>query len=67
MLSAERNYYRRRAEQEASAAERASTPQAQHAHRELAERYAAKLQLLESISAGTPYPPAVRSPEHKAA
>jgi hypothetical protein len=67
VLSAERNYYRRRAEQESAAAERASTPQAQHAHRELAERYASKLELIESISAGTPYPAAAGSTEHKAA
>jgi hypothetical protein len=67
VLSAERNYYRRRAEQEASAAERASSPQARQAHRELADRYASKLELIESISAGTPYPATARSSEHKAA
>jgi hypothetical protein len=66
VLSAERNYYRRRAEQESAAAECASTPQAQHAHRELADRYASKLELLESISAGTPYPPAAGPPKAKA-
>jgi hypothetical protein len=67
VLSAERDYYRRRAEEEAAAAERASTPQARHAHRELADRYASKLELIESISAGTPYPAATGSAEHKVA
>jgi hypothetical protein len=61
VLSAERKYYRHRVEQESAAAERASTPQARQAHRELANRYASKLELLESISAGTPYPPAAGS------
>ena len=61
MLSAERKYYRQRIDQESAAAERASTPQARQAHRELANRYASKLELLESISAGTPYPPAADS------
>jgi hypothetical protein len=67
VLSAERNYYRQRIEQESAAAERASTPRAQHAHRELADRYASKLELIESVSAGTPYPAAAGSTEAKAA
>ena len=56
MLSAERNYYRQRVKQESAAAQRASSPEASHAHRELAERYASKLELLESIAAGKHYP-----------
>jgi hypothetical protein len=59
VLGAERNYYRQRAQQESAAAESASSPQARRAHRELADRYASKLQLLDSISSGTPFPPAV--------
>ena len=54
MLNAERNYYLQRIKQESVAAARASSAQARQAHRELAERYADKLELLESISTGTP-------------
>jgi hypothetical protein len=61
VLSGERNYYRQRIEQESAAAEHASSAQARQAHRQLAERYANKLELLESISAGTPYPAAAGS------
>jgi hypothetical protein len=67
VLGAERNYYRQRAEQEAAAAERASSRQARQAHRELADRYASKLQVLDSISSGTPYPPAAAPPGSQAA
>ena len=56
MLSAERTYYRQRIAQESAAAETSSSEQARQAHRELAERYANKLELLDSISTGTPYP-----------
>ena len=46
MLSAERNYYLQRIKQESVAAA-ASSAQARQAHRELAERYADKLEPLE--------------------
>ena len=67
MLSAERKYYRQRIEQESAAANRASSAQACQAHRELAERYTSKLELLESISTGTPYPVAARATGGRAA
>ncbi len=63
MLSGERNYYRQRIDQESAAAERALSPQARLAHRELADRYSSRLELLESISSGTPYPATARSTE----
>ena len=50
MLSGERNYYRQRIDQELAAAERALSPQARLAHRELADRYSSRLELLEFIS-----------------
>jgi hypothetical protein len=56
VLSAERNYYRQRIKQESAAAELALSSEAKQAHRELANRYSQKLELLESIAAGTPYP-----------
>jgi hypothetical protein len=67
VLSAERNYYRQRIEQESAAAETASSSQARRAHRELADRYSSKLELLESISSGTPYPATTHSTENQAA
>ena len=50
MPSAERNYYRQRVEQESAAAERASSAKARQAHRELANRYSEKLELLDSVA-----------------
>jgi hypothetical protein len=67
VLSAERNYYQQRIEQESAAAETASSAQARQAHRELAERYTNKLDLLDSISTGTPYPATAHSTENQAA
>jgi hypothetical protein len=67
VLSAERNYYLQRIKQESVAAERASSAQARQAHRELAERYANKLELLESISTGTPYPAVAEAAGSRAA
>lgn len=67
MLSAERQYYRQRIDQESAAAERASSPEARQAHREMADRYSSKLELLESISSGTPYPATTHSTENQAA
>ena len=67
MLSAERSYYQQRIEQEYAAAETASSAQAREAHRELAERYANKLERLDSISTGTPYPAATHSTKNQAA
>jgi hypothetical protein len=67
VLSAERKYYRERIEQESAAAETASSAQARQAHRELAERYANKLELLDSISTGTPYPATAGSTGSRAA
>jgi hypothetical protein len=67
VLSAERQYYRQRIDQESAAAERASSPEARQAHREMADRYSSKLELLESISSGTPYPATTHSTENQAA
>jgi hypothetical protein len=67
VLSAERNYYLQRIKQESVAAERASSAQARQAHRELAERYANKLELLESISTGTPHPAVAEATGSRAA
>ena len=54
-------------DQESAAAERASSPEARQAHREMADRYSSKLELLESISSGTPYPATTHSTENQAA
>lgn len=62
MLGTERSYYQQRLEQESAAAERAGSARARQAHRELAERYSHKLELLESIASGTPYPATAEPP-----
>jgi hypothetical protein len=58
VLGTERSYYQQRLEQESAAAERAGSAEARQAHRDLAERYSHKLELLDSIASGTPYPAA---------
>ena len=51
MTIGDREYYRRRAEQESVAAEDATTASAREVHLDLAERYSAKLQLIDALSA----------------
>jgi hypothetical protein len=45
MAPPDRDYYQRRIEQEALAAEKAASPAAQRVHRQLQEQYAKKLAL----------------------
>ena len=63
MRAGDKQYYRRRLTQEFAAAQNASCDVARAVHLELAERYSAKLRLIEALSARAAY----AEPQHAAA
>lgn len=63
MLSMDREYYRRRVEQETAAAESAPSGQVRDVHLDLAERYSAKLHLVEAVLTERPFSRAEPAPE----
>lgn len=52
MLGKDREYFSRRVREEVSASEVASSPEARKVHRELADLYSARLNLVEAIASG---------------
>jgi hypothetical protein len=62
-MDQDRSYYRRRIDQERSAADSANCGRARAVHLEMLELYSARLRLLESVSAFEPYAiPGVSTP-----
>jgi len=53
MLSKDRDYYRRRVEQEMAAARSSACAFARSVHLDLAERYTTKLRLIEAVGLGS--------------